>query len=133
MTDRAALMSMFDYDARPVTPGVILVGTIGAQPGQGQPVMMGAVAAEQRGLSRNRCRPSAYSVPIASDVLPDPDRPRVGSVQGWTGALGPRSRRSDCMMANEVVRVKISMSAAASTPVYLAMTGAAVRSVTSSR
>jgi hypothetical protein len=37
------------------------------------------------------------------------------------------------MMANEVVRVKISMSAAASTPVYLAMTGAAVRSVTSSR
>ena len=60
-------------------------------------------------------------------------RPRVGSVQGWTGALGPRSRRSDCMMANEVVRVKISMSAAASTPVYLAMTGAAVRSVTSSR
>ena len=60
-------------------------------------------------------------------------RPRMGSVQGWTGALGPRSRRSDCMMANEVVRVKISMSAAASTPVYLAMTGAAVRSVTSSR
>ncbi len=60
-------------------------------------------------------------------------RPRAGSVQGWTGALGPRSRRSDCMMANEVVRVKISMSAAASTPVYLAMTGAAVRSVTSSR
>jgi hypothetical protein len=60
-------------------------------------------------------------------------RPRVGSVQGWTGALGPRSRRRDCMMANEVVRVKISMSAAASTPVYLAMTGAAVRSVTSSR
>jgi hypothetical protein len=49
-------MSMFDYDARPVTPGVILVDTIGAEPGQGQPVMMGAVAAEQRGLSRNRCR-----------------------------------------------------------------------------
>jgi hypothetical protein len=42
---------MFDYDARPVTPGVILVGTIGAEPGQGQPVMMGAVAAEQRGLA----------------------------------------------------------------------------------
>jgi hypothetical protein len=34
-------MSMFDYDARPVTPGVILVGTIGAQPRQGQPVMIG--------------------------------------------------------------------------------------------
>jgi len=182
MTDRAALISMFDY-ARPVTPGVILVGTIGAQPGQGQPVMIGAVAAKQRGLSRNRCRPSAHGVPIASDVFPDTPatatvrhsgtsastsrrlscraprtpmtagkvprhrnitsrraqagagtyRPRVGSVQGWTGALGPRSRRSDCMMANEVVRVKISMSAAASTPVYLAMTGAAVRSVTSSR
>jgi hypothetical protein len=30
-------MSMFDYDARPVTPGVILVDTIGAEPGQGQP------------------------------------------------------------------------------------------------
>ena len=60
-------------------------------------------------------------------------RPRVRPGHGWTGALGPRSRRSDCMMANEVVRVKISMSAAASTPVYLAMTGAAVRSVTSSR
>jgi hypothetical protein len=180
-------MSTFDYDARPVTPGVILVGTIGAEPGQGQPVMMGAVAAGQRGLSGNRCRPSAYSVPIASNVLPDPATatachsgtsasisrrlscraPRTpmaaGKVswrrnvtsrqaqadacpapvrasaspvrcgQGWTGALGPRSRRSDCMMANEVVRVKISMSAAASTPVYLAMTGAAVRSVTSSR
>ncbi len=37
------------------------------------------------------------------------------------------------MMANVVVRVKISMSAAASTPVYLAMTGAAARSVTVSR
>jgi hypothetical protein len=181
---------MFDYDARPVTPGVILVGTIGAELGQGQPVMIGAVAVEQRGLSRNRCGPSAYSVPVASDVLPDPDTPVTATVrhggtststsrrlscraprtpmtagkvsrhrnitsrqaqagacpapvrasaspvrcgQGWTGALGPRSRRSDCMMANEVVRVKISMSAAASTSVYLAMTGAAVRSVTSSR
>ena len=133
MTDRAALISMFDYDARPVTPGVILVGTIGAQPRSGPAGHDRAVAAKQRGLSRNRCKPSAHDVPIASDVLPDPDRPRVGSVQGWTGALGPRSSRSDCMMANEVVRVKISMSAAASTPVYLAMTGAAVRSVTSSR
>jgi hypothetical protein len=25
--------------------------------------------------------------------------------QGWTGPLGPRSRRSDCMIANVVVRV----------------------------
>jgi hypothetical protein len=31
------------------------------------------------------------------------------------------------MMANVVVQVKISMSAAASTPVYFAMTGAAAR------
>src|SRR6266699_4449012 len=54
--------------------------------------------------------------------------------QGGTGPLGPESRRSDCMMANVVVVVvKISMSAAASTPVYLAMTGAAARSVTVSR
>ncbi len=39
------------------------------------------------------------------------------------------------MMANVVVVVvvKISMSAAASTPVYLAMMGAAARSVTVSR
>ena len=27
MRDWAVLMSMFDYDARPVTPGVVLVGT----------------------------------------------------------------------------------------------------------
>ena len=185
VTDRAAPMSIFDYDARPVTPGVILVGTIGAELGQGQPVMIGAVAAEQRGLSRNRRRPSAHSAPMASDVLPDPDtpatatvrhsgtsastsrrlscraartpmtagkvprhriitsrqaqagagtyRPRMRAVQGWTGPLGPRSRRSDCMMANVVVVVKTSMSAAASTPVYLAMMGAAARSVTASR
>src|SRR5271165_3693839 len=60
-------------------------------------------------------------------------RPRVRSVQGWTGPLGPRSRRSDCMMANVVVVVKTSMSAAASTPAYFAMMGAAARSVTVSR
>jgi hypothetical protein len=30
---------MFDYDARPVTPGVILVGTIGTDLGQGQPAL----------------------------------------------------------------------------------------------
>src|SRR5258708_26451328 len=53
--------------------------------------------------------------------------------QGWTGPLGPESRRSDCMIANVVVLVKTSMSAAASTPVYLAMMGAAARSVTVSR
>jgi hypothetical protein len=37
------------------------------------------------------------------------------------------------MIANVVVVVKISMSAAASTPVYLAMTGVAARSVTAFR
>jgi hypothetical protein len=37
------------------------------------------------------------------------------------------------MMANVVVVVKTSMSAAASTPVYIAMMGAAARSVTVSR
>ena len=150
--------------------------------------------------------PSAYSVPMASDVLPDPDTPTTATVRhsgtstsislrllcraprtpmtvgkvpgtessyppyrqpkaagprtsagrpttprplpaagaglapahgrcdhGWTGPLGPLSRRSDCMMANVVVVVNSSMSAAASTPVYLAMTGAAARSVTVSR
>ncbi len=149
-----------------------------------------------------RCMPSAYKVPMASDVLPDPDTPttatvrhsgtstsmsrrllclaprtlmaagsvpgadrsgivmattqaglrdlardrrspvpgasgRAGSAvrgsQGWTGPLGPLSRRSDCMMANVVVSVNASTSAAARTPVYLAMTGAAARSVTVSR
>src|ERR1700727_1240500 len=45
--------------------------------------------------------------------------------QGWTGPLGPRSRRIDCMIANVVVQVKISMSAPPSTRVYFAMTGAA--------
>jgi len=37
------------------------------------------------------------------------------------------------MMANVAVRVNTSMSAAASTPVYFAITGAAARSVTASR
>ena len=37
------------------------------------------------------------------------------------------------MIWNVVVLVKTSMSAAASTPVYLAMMGAAARSVTASR
>ena len=45
--------------------------------------------------------------------------------QGWTGPLGLRSRRNDYTIANVVVAGKISMSAAASTPVYFAMTGAA--------
>src|ERR1700733_12769777 len=57
----------------------------------------------------------------------------TGSGQGWTGPLGPRSRRIDCMIANVVVLVKISMSAPPSTPVYFAMTGAAACSVTASR
>jgi hypothetical protein len=60
-------------------------------------------------------------------------RPRVGGGQGWTGPLGPRSGRSDCMIWKVVVRMKTSMSAAASTPVYFAMMAAAARSVTASR
>ena len=51
--------------------------------------------------------------------------PRRVSVRGELVRYGPLSRRSDCMMANVVVYVNSSMSAAASTPVYLAMTGAA--------
>src|SRR6185437_1658082 len=42
--------------------------------------------------------------------------------QGWTGPGGPLSRRSDCMIWKVVVLVKTGMSAAASTPVYLAIT-----------
>ena len=59
-------------------------------------------------------------------------RDHAGS-QGWTGPLGPLSRRSDCMIWNVVVLVNSSISAAASTPVYLAITGAAAASVTASR
>jgi hypothetical protein len=95
VTDRAALTSTFDYDARPVTPGVILVGTIGAELGQGQPVMIGAVAANQRGLSRNPCGPCAYSVPMASDVLPDPDTPTTATVR-HNGTSTSTSRRLSC-------------------------------------
>jgi hypothetical protein len=91
-------MSTFDYDARPVTPGVILVGTIGAELGQGQAVMIGAVAAEQRGLSRNRRRPSAHSVPRASDVLPDPDTPATATVR-HSGTSASISRRLSCWAA----------------------------------
>ena len=135
--------------------------------------------------------PSAYSVPMASDVLPEPDTPTTATIrhsgtststsrrllwraprtpmtvgrvpgtetglsgipgnltpacqrvlcraagrrsrQSCTGPLCPRSSRHDCMIWNVVVRVNSSMSAAASTPVYFAMTGAAARSVTVSR
>ncbi len=76
---------------------------------------------------------SANSTSRQAQARVGPYRPRVRSVQGWTGPLGPRSRRSDCMMANVVVLVNTSMSAAASTPVYLATMGAAARSVTASR
>jgi len=31
-------------------------------------------------LSRNLCTPSAYNVPIAGDVLPDPDTPTTATV-----------------------------------------------------
>jgi hypothetical protein len=65
---------------------------------------------------------------------PVPDRQsNVTAGQGWTGALGPRSRRIDCRIMNVVVVVNTSTSAAASTPVYLAITGLAERSVSSSR
>jgi hypothetical protein len=54
---------------------------------------------------------------------PDPGSPYLQNgkaavarcCQGWTGPLGPRSRRSDCMMANVVVVMNTSMAAAAST------------------
>jgi hypothetical protein len=77
--------------------------------------------------------PAATSSSVRPAPGPALARPRLGCGQGWTGPLGPESRRRDCMMANVVVVVKISMSAAASTPVYLAMMGAAARSVTVSR
>ena len=59
----------------------------------------------------------------------DPVRPG----QEWRGELGPTATRIDCRIVNVVVLVNASTSAAARTPVYLAMTGAAARSVSSSR
>src|SRR6187549_3831986 len=85
------------------------------------------------------------TAPALPGPAPGPDRrsqlaagaPGPGCVgQGWTaGPLTPSpwSRRSDCMIWNVVVLVNTSMSAAASTPVYLATMGAAARSVTASR
>ena len=77
VTDRVAPMSMFDYDARPVTPGVILVGTIGAELGQGQPVMIGAVARNSAGSPgtgagprHTVCRWPATSCPIRTPRPP---------------------------------------------------------------
>jgi hypothetical protein len=62
---------------------------------------------------------------LVSQARTGPGSARLGALrQGWTGPLGPRSRRNDYIMANVVVAGKISMSAAASTPVYFAMTGA---------
>src|SRR5260221_3507398 len=51
--------------------------------------------------------------------------------QGWTHEAKPRSSRNDSMTQNVVLAVYIS--AAARTPVYFAMTGAAAISVLSSR
>src|SRR4029077_300871 len=50
---------------------------------------------------------------------------------GWTHDAKPRSRRSDSMTQNAVLAVKTS--AAARTPVYFAITGAAAASVHASR
>ena len=45
--------------------------------------------------SRNRCMPSAYSVPMASDVLPDPDTPTTATVR-HNGTSTSISRRLLC-------------------------------------
>src|SRR3979411_2948228 len=50
---------------------------------------------------------------------------------GWTHDAKPRSRRRDSMTQNVVLAVKTS--AAASTPVYFLITGAAAPSVPASR
>jgi hypothetical protein len=80
-----------------------------------------------------RYRRLLCQAPPAPGSAPGPPAALGHSGQGWTGALGPWSRRSDCMIWNVVVVVNTSMSAAASTPVYLAITGAAAASVTASR
>ncbi len=57
--------------------------------------------------------------------------PFVPLLYGWTYEAKPRSRRIDSMTQNVVLCVKTS--AAASTPVYFAMTGAAAASVHASK
>jgi hypothetical protein len=52
---------------------------------------------------------------------------------GWSGPLGPKSRRVECRIMNVVLWTNALTSAAASTPVYLAMIGSAARSVIVSR
>ena len=55
----------------------------------------------------------------------------MGVGQGWICEPYPRSRRIDSRMMNALLAVKTS--AAARTPVYFAMTGAAAKSLTASR
>ena len=57
----------------------------------------------------------------------------VTFVHGWSGPLGPKSRRVECRIMNVVLWTNALTSAAASTPVYLAMIGSAARSVIVSR
>jgi hypothetical protein len=64
-------------------------------------------------LARHRPRGARQSGPHRGRGPPGP----VRCGQGWTGPLGPRSRRNDYMIANVAVAGKISMSAAASTAV----------------
>src|SRR5260370_21491633 len=97
--------------ARWSSRGAVLAGHPGA----------GAGGQERAGhLARRRPRGARQSGPHRGRGPPGP----VRCGQGWTGPLGPRSRRNDYMIANVVVAGKISMSAAASTPVYFGVTGA---------
>jgi|HubBroStandDraft_3_1064219.scaffolds.fasta_scaffold60922_2 hypothetical protein len=47
--------------------------------------------------------PAQTIIVPGAGVIPRPVRFDSGGCQGWTGPLGPLSRRSDCMMANVVV------------------------------
>ena len=96
MWDRAAVMSMFDYDARPVTPGVVLVGTPASRGGyairdflsrNGYPfewVDAGRAEAVRAVLGVAEVAPSA--LPLC--VLPDGSRLPAATVAQVAAGLG---------------------------------------------
>ena len=96
MRDWAVLMSMFDYDARPVTPGVVLVGTPASRGGyairdflsrNGYPfewVDAGQPDAVRAVLGVAEVEPSA--LPLC--ILPDGSRLATATVEQVAAGLG---------------------------------------------
>ena len=71
MRDRAVLMSMFDYDARPVTPGIVLMGTPASRGGYAIRDFLSAVsrwAGRSRRGGRSRRLPHKQEVARSNRV-----------------------------------------------------------------